>query len=185
MNKILIVVDMQNDFIDGALGTRDAQIIVENVIKKIKEYIKNNNSVYFTMDTHNENYLETQEGINLPVEHCIKGTKGWNLESEIKSLSETYLQKNKFIFEKNGFGSLELAETIQNNYVNSSDTEIEIIGLCTDICVITNAVLLKTYMSNSKIIVDGNCCAGVTTDSHKEALNTMEMCQIDIKRDYS
>lgn len=185
MNKILIVVDMQNDFIYGTLGTKEAEMIVDNVIKKIKEYIKNNNSVYFTMDTHNENYLKSQEGINLPVEHCIKGTNGWNLESEIKLLSESYLQKNKIIFEKNGFGSLELAETIRTHYLDSSDTEIEIIGLCTDICVITNAILLKTYMVNSKIIVDANCCAGVTSNSHLEALNTMEMCQINIKRDYS
>lgn len=178
MNKILVVVDMQNDFIDGALGTIEAESIVKNVILKIKKYMKDNNKIYFTMDTHNEDYLESQEGRKLPVKHCIKGTDGWNLQSEIKLLAEA--QKDEIIFEKNGFGSIELADTIKNNYIDSLDTEIEIVGLCTDICVVTNAILLKTYMPNSKIIVDKTCCAGVTVQSHAEALNTMSMCQIEI-----
>lgn len=181
MNKILVVVDMQNDFINGALGTKDAENIVKNVITKIQEYISRNDTIYFTMDTHNENYLESQEGIKLPVKHCIKGTHGWEIQEEIKPLLESFRNKNEIVFEKNGFGSIELAETIKNNFEDNENTEIELVGLCTDICVITNAILLKTYMSNSKIIVDESCCAGVTAKSHKEALNTMNMCQIDIK----
>lgn len=179
MNKILVVVDMQNDFIDGALGTKEAQAIVKNVILKIKTYMENNNKIYFTMDTHNEDYLESQEGRKLPIKHCIKGTDGWNLQSEIQLLLDT--QKDKTVFEKNGFGSIELADTIKNNYIDSIDTEIEIVGLCTDICVVTNAMLLKTYMPNTKITIDEKCCAGVTVQSHVEALNTMKMCQIEIE----
>lgn len=181
MNKILVVVDMQNDFIDGALGTKEAEAIVKNVIIKIQKYISNDGSIYFTMDTHNENYLESQEGIKLPVKHCIKGNSGWNLQKDITLLLESLKNRNEIVFEKNGFGSIELAETIKNNFEDNENTEIELVGLCTDICVITNAILLKTYMPNSKIIVDGSCCAGVNTQSHKEALNTMKMCQIDIK----
>ncbi|MGL5258250.1 MAG: cysteine hydrolase family protein [Proteocatella sp.] len=180
MSKILIVVDMQNDFIDGALGTKEAESIVKNVVKKIQQYISNNENIYFTMDTHNENYLSSQEGIKLPVEHCIKGSKGWELQEDIKLLLENFSNKNKLIFEKNGFGSIELAETIKHNFQDNENTEIELIGLCTDICVITNAILLKTYMPNSKIMVDESCCAGVTVKSHNEALDTMKMCQIDI-----
>lgn len=181
MSKILVVVDMQNDFIDGALGTKEAEDIVKSVIVKIQEYISRNDTIYFTMDTHNESYLESQEGIKLPIKHCIKGTSGWKLQEDIKSLLESFRNKNEIVFEKNGFGSIELAETIKNNFQDNENTEIELVGLCTDICVITNAILLKTYMSNSKIIVDESCCAGVTAKSHKEALNTMNMCQIDIK----
>lgn len=181
MSKILVVVDMQNDFIDGALGTKEAESIVKNVVTKIQQYISNKDSIYFTMDTHNENYLKSQEGLKLPVEHCIKGNPGWNLQKDITILLESLKNRNKIVFEKNGFGSVELAETIKNNFEDNENTEIELVGLCTDICVITNAILLKTYMPNSKIIVDESCCAGVNTRSHKEALNTMKMCQIDIK----
>lgn len=180
MSKILVVVDMQNDFIDGALGTKEAESIVKNVVTKIQQYISNNDSIYFTMDTHNEDYLKSQEGLKLPVEHCIKGSTGWELQKDIKILVESLGDKAGIIFEKNGFGSTELAEIIKHNYNDDENTEIELVGLCTDICVITNAILLKTYMPNSKISVIASCCAGVTEQSHSEAINTMKMCQIDI-----
>lgn len=181
MKDILIVIDMQKDFIDGALGTKEAENIVENVLNKIEEYIKLNKSIYFTMDSHELNYLLTQEGKKLPVEHCIKGTDGWELDSRIKELIDEYkLDEKNIIFEKNGFGSITLANLLSKTYEDSDKTNIEIVGLCTDICVITNAILLKTYMPNSNISVDASCCAGVNQKSHIEALNTMKMCQIDI-----
>lgn len=168
MKKILVVVDMQKDFIDGALGTSEAVGIVPNVTRKITNF---DGEVVFTKDTHSSIYLDTQEGKNLPVMHCIKGTEGWELDSAILPLSE-----NCRIFEKPTFGSLELA-----NYIADGDyNEIELIGLCTDICVISNAMLIKAYLPESKVIVDSACCAGVTPESHENALSSMKMCQINI-----
>lgn len=168
--KLLIVVDMQNDFIDGALGTKEAEEIVENVNKKISEYRNSNNIVVFTRDTHNEEYLDTSEGRNLPVKHCIKGTKGWQITSIIEVSDDK-------IIDKPSFGSLELAEYVSNLEVNS----IEIVGLCTDICVISNAMILKAKLPEINISVDSSCCAGVTKKSHQNALEAMKMCQIEIK----
>lgn len=166
--KILVVVDMQNDFIDGALGTPEAVKIVPAVYEKIKNF---DGDIVFTMDTHSSIYLETQEGKNLPVEHCIKGTDGWKLNEKIEPLSQCCR-----IFEKPTFGSVELANFITGgNY-----SEVEIIGLCTDICVISNALLIKAFLPETPITVDSSCCAGVTPESHGNALTAMKMCQINI-----
>ena len=172
MRKILVVVDMQNDFIDGALGTPEALAIVENVKNKIREYDKRD--IFVTMDTHAPDYLNTQEGRNLPVEHCIKGTEGWQIRSDIAELLE-----GANIYEKPTFGSIKLAEDI-SKAAGCEDIEIGIIGLCTDICVVSNALLLKAAMPEVPISVDPSCCAGVTPESHEAALKTMQMCQIQI-----
>ena len=169
MKKLLVVVDMQKDFIDGALGTSEAQKIVGNVKEKIENY---DGDVVFTLDTHSEIYLSTQEGKNLPVEHCIKGTSGWELDANLKALAQ-----GRQIFEKPTFGSVELAEYV----VSKEYTEVELIGLCTDICVISNAMLIKAFLPEVKVAVDALCCAGVTPESHNNALSAMAMCQIEIK----
>ena len=173
MRKILAVIDMQNDFIDGALGTPEAQAIVDNVKAKIKEY--DLRDVFVTMDTHTSDYLSTQEGKNLPVEHCIRGTDGWQIRSDIAELLE-----GANIYEKPTFGSMQLAKDI-SKITAGKDAEIEIIGLCTDICVVSNALLLKAAMPEVPIFVDPSCCAGVTPESHEAALKTMQMCQIQMK----
>ena len=172
MRKILVVVDMQNDFIDGALGTAEAVAIVENVKARIREY--DPADVFVTMDTHAPDYLETQEGRNLPVEHCIKGTKGWQIRSDIASLLPDW-----HIYEKPTFGSVALAKDMAE-IASKEDIEIEVLGLCTDICVVSNALMLKAYMPEVQISVDPSCCAGVTPESHEAALKTMQMCQIRI-----
>jgi nicotinamidase-related amidase len=168
--KILIVVDMQNDFIDGALGTKEAVVIVPAVIDKIKSYPQEN--VYATRDTHPENYLETQEGKYLPVPHCIKGTEGWEIRKEIADLI-----LSEHVFDKPTFGSVKLAEEM-SRLAETGPIEIELIGLCTDICVVSNALLLKAYLPEVKISVDPKCCAGVTPEKHEAALETMRSCQI-------
>lgn len=170
--NILIVVDMQNDFIDGSLGTKEAVEIVPNVVNKIKSF---NGKVFFTRDTHEDNYLQTQEGKNLPVRHCIRNTQGWQLRKEIEEL------RKEQPIDKGTFGSIKLAKMLDE--LNQGDEQIEsitLIGLCTDICVISNALTIKAFLPEVKIIVDSNCCAGVTPKSHQEALNSMRMCQIEI-----
>lgn len=173
MKKILVVVDMQKDFVDGALGTPEAVGIVENVVNKIKTF---DGDIIVTYDTHLENYMETQEGNNLPVPHCIKGTDGWALDARVQAALSG---KEYKIIEKPTFGSVELPEHIKDNY-NPSEIEIELIGLCTDICVVSNALLLKANFLETKVSVDSSCCAGVTTDSHNAALLTMKMCQVNV-----
>ena len=173
MRKILIVVDMQNDFIDGALGTPEAVAIVENVKAKIRSY--DPADIFVTMDTHGPEYLTTQEGRNLPVEHCIKGSAGWLVRKDIAELLD-----GAKVYEKPTFGSTALAKDIAELAANE-EIEIEIIGLCTDICVVSNALLLKASMPEVAISVDPACCAGVTPESHKAALATMQMCQIQTK----
>ena len=173
MRKILVVVDMQNDFIDGALGTPEAVAIVENVKYKIREYRPED--IFVTMDTHGPDYLKTQEGRNLPVEHCIKGSEGWKIRPDIAELLE-----GARVFEKPTFGSTELAEEI-SKIAAEEDIEVEVIGLCTDICVVSNALLLKAAMPEVTIYVDPGCCAGVTPESHEAALKTMQMCQIQMR----
>lgn len=173
MDKILIVVDIQNDFVDGSLGTPEAQSIVDNAVKKINSF---SGDIIATLDTHSSKYLETSEGKKLPVEHCIKSTPGWELNRRI---AEALDGRNAHIIEKPSFGSLELLEYIAAEYP-SDDTEIELIGLCTDICVVSNALLLKARFPERRISVDASCCAGVTPESHDAALLTMKMCQIDI-----
>ena len=173
MRKLLVVVDMQNDFIDGSLGTPEAVAIVENVKDKIRQY--DQRDIFVTMDTHPVNYLETQEGRNLPVKHCIKGTPGWEIRSDIQEL----LPDAK-VYEKPTFGSTGLAEDIAK-IAADEDIQIELIGLCTDICVISNALLLKAMMPEVPISVDPACCAGVTPESHEAALTTMKMCQVGME----
>lgn len=172
MNKVLIVVDMQNDFIDGALGTPEALAIVENVKEKIKSY--NADSIFVTRDTHSENYLETQEGKMLPVEHCIKDTHGWEIREDINALLT-----GTRILDKPTFGSRLLADWLEFEY-ERAPFEIEIVGLCTDICVVSNALLIKATLPEAQITVDSSCCAGSTPENHAAALTTMKNCQIKI-----
>lgn len=169
--RVLCVIDMQNDFIDGALGTKEAEAIVENVKAKIDLYRKNNDTVIFTRDTHTEDYMNTQEGKKLPVPHCIKNTEGWEISTELST-------EGSVIIDKPTFGSYELIDSIAD--LTEVD-EIELIGLCTDICVISNAMLLKARFTETPISVDSSCCAGVTPESHLNALSAMKMCQIEIK----
>ena len=165
---------MQKDFVDGALGTKEAVLIVDNVVKKIEEF---DGDIIVTYDTHNENYMETQEGKNLPVPHCIKGTDGWEIDKKVQAVLDG---KEYKVIEKPTFGSTELPEYIRKKY-NEKDIEIELIGLCTDICVVSNALLLKANFLETKISVDESCCAGVNPESHNAAITTMKMCQISIK----
>ncbi|MBQ4267885.1 MAG: cysteine hydrolase [Clostridia bacterium] len=167
--KVLCVIDMQNDFIDGALGTKEAEAIVENVKSKIELYRQNGDTVIFTRDTHTEEYMNTQEGKKLPVPHCIKGSKGWEITEKLDTASDK-------IIDKPTFGSFELADYVASL---SDVEEIELIGLCTDICVISNAMLLKAKLTETQISVDSSCCAGVTPESHLNALESMKMCQIN------
>lgn len=173
MRKILVVVDMQRDFIDGSLGTKEAQSIVEAVKEKIRTYEPEN--VVATRDTHPENYLKTYEGKHLPVEHCIEGTDGWQLYPGIDELLSGCV-----IFDKPTFGSVKLAEYLKKLNA-ASPIEVEIVGLCTDICVISNALLIKAYLPEVNISLDPKCCAGVTPESHEAALTTMRSCQIQIE----
>ncbi len=166
---VLVVIDMQKDFIDGSLGTKEAVSIVPAVKSKINEYRSKGNEIIFTRDTHQKNYLETLEGKKLPVVHCIENTEGWQISKELDT-------KNCKIINKPTFGSVELAD-----YISSLKTDaIELVGLCTDICVISNALLLKAKMPEIEIIVDSKCCAGVTPESHLNALNAMKMCHITV-----
>jgi nicotinamidase-related amidase len=172
--KILVVVDMQNDFITGALGTPDAQAIVPNVKKKIEAAAKNGDLIVYTKDTHFQDYLDTKEGKKLPVEHCIIDSEGWEIPDE---LLPPVGYTNTETIEKYTFGSLLLAELLGRVECD----EIELVGLCTDICVVSNALLLKARLYNDvEISVDASCCAGVTPESHLAALKTMEMCQINV-----
>lgn len=168
MNKLLIVVDMQNDFINGALGTKEAEKIVSNVLRKVKSF---DGEIIFTKDTHKKNYLETREGKRLPVEHCIIGTEGFEICDTLKPYAKT-------VIEKPTFGSEALPKYIKK-FVGTPDY-IELVGLCTDICVISNAAILKAAFTESDIAVDSSCCAGVTPESHNNALEAMKMLQIDI-----
>lgn len=171
--KVLVVVDMQNDFVDGALGTKEAVGVVENVVSKIKDF---DGKIFATLDTHEDNYMETSEGKKLPVPHCIRATDGWLLNEKVKlALSD----KDYKTIEKGTFGSTELVNEIQR-LKGEDEIQIEFIGLCTDICVVSNALLLKAFFPEVKMTVDAGCCAGVTPESHKAALVTMKMCQIDV-----
>ncbi len=173
MHNILIIVDVQNDFVDGSLGTKEAVSIIPNVCSKIKNF---EGDIYVTKDTHFDNYLSTSEGKKLPVEHCVKESDGWQLNEDVeRALSD----KEYTIIEKNSFGSLELPDIIRQKYSNL-DFQIEIVGLCTDICVVSNALILKANFPENEIKVDSSCCAGVTVESHNASLLTMKMCQIDV-----
>ena len=171
MKKTLIVVDMQNDFIDMALGTKEAVEIVPFVKQKIREYHENGHEIIYTRDTHSEDYLETPEGKKLPVKHCIRDTWGWEICDELLPYADV-------VIDKETFGSVDLP-AILRDYGDEVES-IELCGLCTDICVISNAVILKANFTEAKMTVDSNACAGVTEASHKNALEAMKMVQIDI-----
>ena len=173
MKQILIVVDMQNDFIDGALGTKEAAAIVPKVEDKIRNF---DGEVLFTRDTHETWYLETQEGKNLPVPHCIRGTEGWQIRKELDALRKTDP------IDKETFGSTDLAADLLALHEDEEIGSITLVGLCTDICVISNALLLKATLPEVPIYVDAACCAGVTPESHENALKAMEACQIKVMR---
>lgn len=165
MKKTLIVIDMQKDFIDGALGTSEAQAIVAHIKQKIEEYKECGDEIIFTRDTHQENYLETNEGKHLPVVHCIEGTDGWKIPEQLQVPDAIYIDKPSF------------------GYMNWGDyhlEDVEIVGLCTDICVVSNALIIKATYPEIRVVVDASCCAGVTPESHQAALTTMKMCQIDV-----
>lgn len=172
MRKILLVIDMQNDFIDGVLGTLEAEAIIDKVVQVIYKYPLED--IIATRDTHSSNYLETQEGQKLPVPHCIKGTLGWNLHPRI-----TAALNGATIMGKSTFASKKLAEKVAA-LAKTDELEITIVGLCTDVCVVSNALLLKAYLPETPIRVIASACAGVTPISHQAALKTMEMCQIEV-----
>ncbi len=171
MRKVIVVIDMQNDFIDGALGTKEAQAMLPHLVAKLER--EKDALLIFTQDTHSKNYMETQEGRNLPVLHCIKPEKGW----EIAPSLQPFVKKAAAVIEKPAFGSLELPKAV----AKLQPDEVELVGLCTDICVISNAMILKTAFPELPVAVDASCCAGVTPASHDNALQAMKMCQVDIR----
>lgn len=173
MQNILIAVDMQNDFIDGALGSAEAVAIVPKVKAKIEAF---DGTVYFTRDTHDESYMDTQEGNRLPVPHCIRGTQGWQICNALSSFANV-----STVVDKPAFGSVELCEILKKANEKEPIRKITLIGLCTDICVISNAMLLKAFLPEVEIAVDAACCAGVTPESHQNALSAMRACQIVIE----
>ena len=186
--KVLVIVDMQNDFIDGALGTPEAQAIVPNVVNKMKEHKNTDTIILFTKDTHKEDYLDTPEGKKLPVPHCIEGTPGWSIAkpigSEFKAKGYMTYSSGTVIngrVLKPTFGSYDLLKILDDDEIELD--EIELCGVCTDICVISNAIMIKTALfdkTNVKLIVDSNCCAGVTPEKHEAALEVMKSCQINV-----
>ena len=174
MQNVLVVVDMQNDFVDGALGSEAAQAIVPNVVEKIKNF---DGTVLFTRDTHEADYLDTQEGKYLPVPHCVRGTQGWELCPDVNALCRTAP------LDKVTFGSRQLGEMLCRMDLQDRVESVTLVGLCTDICVISNAMLVKAFLPEAEIRVDAACCAGVTPESHHTALQAMRSCQIQIEND--
>ena len=174
MQDILIVVDMQNDFIDGALGTAEAVAIVPKVVEKVRDF---KGTVIFTRDTHDENYMQTQEGRNLPVPHCIKDTDGWQICPELQALC------TEPPVDKSTFGSYTLGELLSVANMREPIESVTLVGLCTDICVISNAMIAKAFLPEVPVTVDAACCAGVTPESHRNALNAMKMCQVRIENE--
>lgn len=174
MQDILIVVDMQNDFIDGALGTAEAVAIVPKVVEKVRGF---NGTVIFTRDTHGENYMQTQEGRNLPVPHCIKGSRGWEVCPALEPL------RTGLTIDKPTFGSAELGKVLLELDAKEPVGSITLVGLCTDICVISNAMIAKAFLPEVPVTVDAACCAGVTPESHRNSLSAMKMCQVRIENE--
>lgn len=174
MKRILVVVDIQEDFVGGALGTKEAVGIVEKAAKKIRTF---DGEIFVTYDTHFDNYMDTAEGAKLPIPHCIKGTAGWELNDAIK---EALKGKKYTSVEKKTFGSVELPALVKE-VAGNDDFDITLIGLCTDICVVSNALILKATFPEKQVYVDASCCAGVTVETHKAALSTMKMCQINVE----
>ena len=178
MKRLLVVVDYQNDFVDGALGFKGAELIAPAIARLINEFRANKDEVVFTYDTHDADYMNTVEGNNLPVPHCIKGTKGWEL---VPALAELQQKSGSKVYEKPTFGSVMLAHELHQRYTAGEIASIELVGLCTDICVISNALLLKAAMPELPITVDPACCAGVTPEKHAAALEVMKSCQIGVE----
>ncbi len=174
MKNYLIVVDMQNDFIDGSLGTKEAEAIVERVADKIRSF---DGDVIFTRDTHEEDYLETQEGKRLPVVHCVRGSAGWQIREGLTAI------RYCTVIDKPTFGSTELGILLARRDLEEMIGSVTLVGLCTDICVISNALLIKAFLPETPILVDAACCAGVTPESHRRALEAMKMCQIKIENE--
>lgn len=174
MRDFLVVVDMQNDFIDGALGTAEAVKIVPDVVERIKLF---KGQVVYTRDTHQENYLETQEGRLLPVPHCIWGTEGWKIRKEVEDAAG-----EKVIIDKPSFGSVSLGEYLQRENGKEAIGSVTLLGLCTDICVISNALVVKAFLPEVPVIVDAACSAGATPEGHEDALKALERCQVRIIR---
>lgn len=186
--RLLIVVDMQRDFVDGALGTAEAQAIVPAVCEKVQKF---DGAIIVTQDTHQANYMDTQEGSILPVPHCIKDTPGWRLDTRVDDALRLHFESEKkqnptkvepvHAVMKPTFGSVELGEYLVDKSHDAGIEEIVLVGLCTDICVISNALLIKAFLPEVKVTVDAACCAGVTPESHKNALRAMRMCQVNIE----
>ncbi len=180
MKKILVVVDMQNDFIDGPLGNEQCRAVVSNVVDKINSF--DGDEIIYTLDTHKENYLETQEGKNLPVTHCIEETEGWKLNALVDEAINNATCKVTEI-RKPTFGSVQLGNYLSEEFEQESSFEIELCGVCTGICVISNAMLVKAFFTEALVSVDAACSACVTPESHKTALEAMKLCQIEVKND--
>lgn len=174
MKKVLVVVDMQNDFVDGTLGTKEAVAIVPNVAKKIREF--DGDEIFVTHDTHFENYLDTLEGKKLPVIHCIEGSHGHEINAEIKNALAGRRYSDVI---KAGFGSFSITRGLKDRYPGE-EMEFELVGLCTDVCVVSNALIIRAGYPNARITVDASCCAGITPETHEAALAVMKCCQIDI-----
>lgn len=177
MKRLLIVVDMQNDYIDGMLGSKPARAIVKNVVNKIKEYEDNGEDIVFTKDTHLDNYFLTKEGKYLPIRHCIKDTEGWEICPEIV---DNFDMKKYKIYEKFTFGSSDFAQDLIDG-VYLRITDFELVGLTTDVCVISNALMIKTFLTEAEVWVDSACCAGSNAEGNERALEVMKSCQIHIK----
>ena len=180
--KVLVVIDCQNDFITGALRNEEAIKAVPNIVNKINNF--DGDYILVTMDTHNEDYLNSKEGKKLPVTHCVKGTDGWKLQEDIKKALldfDAKEKKNVMYFHKPTFGSIDLQNFVEMDEEFDCNIEFEFVGFCTDICVVSNVLLLKAALyDRCEITVDASCCAGVTPESHKAALTTMKMCQVNV-----
>lgn len=170
--KKLIIIDMQNDFITGSLANPDAEKIIPNIIEKMKEY--NEKDIIYTLDTHYGDYLKTNEGKHLPIMHCMSGTWGNKIDVNLRPSSTS----ESVLLHKNTFGTLNLGRMFED--YNDSELELTLVGTCTDICVISNALILKAQLPEAKIIVDASCCAGLTPEKHKAALEVMKSCQIEV-----
>ncbi len=176
--EVLVIVDMQNDFVTGVLGTQEARDVVEHVVRRAEKALEHGDRLIFTRDTHRKNYLSTQEGRNLPVVHCVAGTEGWEIVSELEPFAE-----EAEVLDKPTFGSEELGCLLQELNDEEEIGKITLVGVCTDICVISNALLIKAFLPEAEITVDAACCAGVTPESHRTALAAMKACQIGIENE--
>ena len=181
MKNILVVIDMQNDFINGSLGSSDAKAIVPEVIKEVRQAVANEDYIFFTRDTHGTDYLQTQEGIKLPVKHCIRGTSGWNIHPDIMHEIEKAQVGLIDMINKPTFGSYRLATQVKDLVLHNEIGNIRIVGLCTDICVVSNALLLKANLKDNEIIINSHACAGTSKENHEAALKVMACCQCTIE----